>query len=394
MSNDLRMIGAVAACLLIVASAAEAIEYSFDARLSATGTQNLLRDSSDQDDTYSTASLSADIYPVSIARLNLLSEYTRYGNLTGLSNFLYGVGATVIPLSDSADFVIFASANARRRSYEDDAADTLSSGADQFNNADYDALASIGYNLTNSIQLRSGAAFRLSGYTLDEIADKNNYDLFLGGNLTLPWSNVVDVEAGLSHGNFQYIIDSARVYPIREERAYDVLTDGDLSATYYSVRLSRPLGTTSGLSLVFSRRTFYNYEDRAIVYGYSTGLLSPWVNSYEGNAIQARVKTFAIPGVIITGGFSYSDREHHKTLERGYNPLTGAPMIGIFGTAFAKDRTDVNRRGFITIQVPIAAGSGAVLEPMLRIEGANNSSTIPVYTYSDITATLGITYSR
>ena len=177
---------------LVLVSSAGAIDHSMEASLSGASTQNLLRDSSDQDDTYTSVTLSADLYPSSFLKVNGLGQYTYYDKHLSLSNITYGGGLTLIPLSDSSRFALYASANLRRRSYRGTDLDTLSSGSDQFNDGDYDALLSLGYRASPSVRLRTGVQYKGIGYTVEALQDKNDWDLFAGVNAGLPFASSID----------------------------------------------------------------------------------------------------------------------------------------------------------------------------------------------------------
>jgi len=369
------------------------MEFAFDARLSQASTGNLFQDSTNRSDHYTVAGISADLFPTSFAKVNVLGEYTYYGNLFDLSNIQYGAGLTMIPTSDSSRLVVYITGNVRRRDYRKRDLDSLSTNASQFNSADYHALASMGYEITDAIQLRTGLTFKSTGYGLEDVSDRRTYDLYAGGNISLPANHVLDVEAGYTTGNFEFIQDSARSYRIGDSLVYAILSDGTLKSTYLSLRLSRSLGERTGLGLTLSRRRFSNLKDEALVYGYSTGLISPWVSVYDGDAAMVSLKTFLVPRLIVTAGFGYWEKDHPTTIERVYAERFGVLTLQPLSTAWTFKRTDIRRRWQFSVRWPIILTSNRLLEPSLQLDYTDNESTVKVYEYDDFTISGGVSFS-
>jgi len=380
----------------------------FEAGFNTGYTENLLKDSSDYADSYRAANLALNVYPISMAEVKLTGNYTFYDGIPGLSNFVGGGGLTIIPLKETSPFSVYLSGNLHKRDYREG---TLTVRNDEYNTTDIDGILSIGYRLRPNFRVRAGVTYKTTLYEetdyidssvspvtitgIQNVSDKTERDFFAGFNWSLPGSNVLDVEGGFVRGNLQ-VVDPEQQGLIELDRgdtvAYNFLVDGDdLKAWYISPRISRPLGKRSGLSITYSHRRFVDKDDSALVYGYSTGLQSPWVSSYEGDAVQINVKTYLLEKMVISAGFTYMDKTYIDVLEMKTFKLPPNRVVDWLNKSFGwHERSDQQRQAFLSLQVPIPTHSGLVLEPTARLSYTSNSSTVEVYEYSDFTISTGI----
>ncbi|MBD3404097.1 hypothetical protein GF420_14490 [candidate division GN15 bacterium] len=379
-----RRIGVLLAVMLFACTIAGEVAgvgpVSIEASLAGGNTRNLLKDWSSRETAYSTAGISLGLHPLAMAEIELIGEYTTYGQLSSLSNFRYGAGFTLIPTGDSARTSLLLSGFYHDRDYRDQVTDVTST---EFSSSEYEARAGLAHTFTNSFQARTGLVYRATAYGSDDVRDREALDWYTGVNVTLPGRNVLDVEAGLTHGNLDYVAQSTG--GIRPDRAYELLEQADLNTFYFSPRLSRPLGSRTGISLTVSHRQFVEQPDSAVVYGHSTGFLSPWVASYEGQAVAVNVKTFLIPRLITTLGAGYWSKDFLTTVETTDGFL--GPQVS---TLFAEERSDEQRRVFLNLQWPITGRGGWFIEPSLYLGYVSNSSTIDVYDYTDLSVSTGI----
>ena len=94
--------------------------YNADITLSGTHTNNLFKNSYDSTDYLSSIEGSLNLYPVSSGELNLFTKYTNYQNNSFLSNVNYGIGFTLIPLSDSSKYSIYLNMSHKGFKYKED----------------------------------------------------------------------------------------------------------------------------------------------------------------------------------------------------------------------------------------------------------------------------------
>jgi len=400
----------VAIVLLLTGSAQADLGFAaFEAGINAGHTENLLQDSSDIADSYRSANLALSLYPVSIAEIKLTGNYTFYDGVPGLSNFVGGGGLTLIPLSTSSRFSIYFSGNYRKRDYREGNIEVRN---DEYNTTDIDGIVSFGYRLRPNLRLRAAALYKATLYektdyidstisppataSIQHVSDKTDRDFLAGFNWTLPGSNVLDIEAGYMIGNLQEV-DPEQQGLIELDRgdtvAYNFLIDGGhLKAWYISPRFSRPLGKRSGFSITYTHRRFVDKADSTVVYGYSTGLQSPWVSSFEGQAIQINFKTYMLEKMIVTAGFGYQEKTFIDVLEMARVKRSGSgEVVIVLNKLYGwNERSDQQRRAYFGIQVPIPMRGGLVLEPSLNFSYTSNSSSVEVYEYSDFRITSGI----
>ncbi len=400
----------LAAVLILAGSSDAEIGFAgFEAGINTGYSENILKDSTGLADSYRTADLALNLYPLSMAEIKLTGNYTFYDAIPGLTNFVGGAGFTLIPLKDTSPLSLYLSGNYRLRNYRQG---SLQARNDEYNTTDIDGIVTVGYRLRPNLRLRIGAAYKTTLYeeteyidssitpitstSIQHVSDKHDKDFFGGFNWTLPGSNVLDIEAGYMVGNLQ-VIDPEQRGLIQVEQgdtvAYNKLVDGgDLQAWYISPRISRPLGKRSGLSVTYSHRGFIDKDDSALVYGYSTGLQSPWVSAYEGDAIQINLKTYLVEKMIVTAGFGYMEKTYIDVLEMGKfkRPGPGGVIIVLNKSFGWHERRDQLRQAFFGIQIPIQTHGGLILEPSLNFNYTSNSSSVEVYEYSDFTITSGI----
>ena len=372
-----------------------------EAVLSGGNTDNLLQDSSDFKESYTTAGASFKLYPFSSTEITLLADYNNYTELNSLDNFRYRGEIRMIPTGDSSRFTLYLYGAYDTRDYK---AKDLGVNTADFNTLSADAMISGGYQLSPASHLRGGLAYKLSGYDNEFVEDKYTVDLFAGFNRTIMGNLSFDLESGFTTGNLEYTPRSvSHVGPVQlgwqqgggldtSFTVYDSLEDGSLKSFYISPRISRSIGEKTGLSLTFSYRTFLDKVDSSVVFGYSTGILSPWVTDYEGEAVLLSLKSFLIPRLITTVTFGYWHRSHLPTVEQAWLEQEGTDPIakGWQEPSLAKDRTDVRRRTMLQLQWPFASRSGWFLEPFVTFEYSNNNSSIVVYEYDNFSVSGGI----
>ncbi len=379
--------------------------YNAEVTVRASSTDNLFKNSSDSSDNFASTKASLNLYPLHFSEINIFTEYTKYNKNNNLSNLNYGGGLTLMPLSDSSLFSIYMNMNYKGYRYKEDTLTTSTTSSTEFSDKNINGVVALGYQLNETTSLRTGFNYSLVGYASDSdfVSDKSLNEIFTGLNLSLFGSNAIDFEAGYSFEKYDYLpeYDSVfnRTYGIDRINAYNRLEESDLNSYYVSLRYSRPLGKKTGFSLSYSYRNFTESKDSALILGSSSGYLSPWVNSYDGNTTLAKFKTYLVPYTIISFGVGYWNSSYLKTLESVsilnplYDPYYDDPSAEFTTTVHtrnAQGRNDDKYRIFMTVSVPIVTSSGRLFEPSLNIDYTDNESTIANYTYSDFSIILSI----
>lgn len=379
---------AVALSVLVGSGLGQVTPVSVEVGFSGGNITNLMKNYSDRETSYSTTRIDLGLHPVAWAAIEFLAQHTMYGQIGELDNLMYGVGGTIIPLSNTSSFQIYLTGHYRDRRYRDKLSDITST---EFSSGEYDLMLSAAYRVVRTVSVRTGVSQNVTSYGIDEIRDFSTYDVFAGLNVTLPSRNALDVEAGMTYGNLDYV--PQRTGGIRPDRSYEVLEQGDLNTFYISPRLSRTIGAKTGISLIFSHRAFVDQPDSAVVYGYSTNVLSPWASSYEGDAVLLSLKTYLVPRLIVTAGAGYWRKDYLMTVE---GELREDPFMGgwvrIVSTLFARERRDHQRRLYVRGQWPISSHRGYLIEPSINLAYTHNSSTIDIYDYNDFSLSAGVLF--
>ena len=95
------------------------LDFKLEFGLNNGYTTNLLTDSSDVEDSYTTSSVRLKLYPASSMEVMLFGDYTYYSKQHNLSSLLKGVGLTFIPTKQNSRFSAYLSGSFSGRTYRD-----------------------------------------------------------------------------------------------------------------------------------------------------------------------------------------------------------------------------------------------------------------------------------
>lgn len=363
---------------------------ALDHRLELTATPyeytgNIYKDSSEQSDVRSSIDALYNIYPLELIEINTFAKRQNYDRNSALSNWQYGGKISCIPFSDSSRIQVFSTINLTKFEYQRE----LTVNSTEFQTENLIGQIVSGYSFRENINGRFGYQYSSTGYENDAIDKKKAQTFFTGLNLTFLNRISIDIESGTSWGNLQYIHKSVGAIQ-NAEKAYSVLTEADLRSYYFSIRLSHQLGQKTGLSQTYSKKILNDVGDSTLVYGYSSGYLSPWIDTYDGFSYQLKVKSFIVPRFILSAGIGYMEKAYIPVVERitYTDPFFGD--VEITTTVRSQTRAEVSHKYFLNIKMPLANDLGILLEPELNLEFTNNNSTVNVYDFNDLSVRLGI----
>lgn len=327
-----------------------------------TFTDNLLLDSSDISDSYSTSSASIHFYPLAHTEINLIGEYNYYGEIIGLGNVMSGAEVSIIPLNEDSPFKLYLDGKFTNRSYR--------KAFRGYNTNDVAMTASLGYKFAETMQARAGFNLKTTNYINADDVDKDIYEAFTGIYVTLPGSNAFDLEVGYSTASIESI-DTSTIYtfPQRLEMA-----DSKLKKYYISPRFSRPLGRKNGISITYNYSEFIDFND-PLVRSYSTGFLSPWASVWDGSSLLISLKSYLIPKVKLTAGYGSWNKNYLNTLE---------------GLDFIQQREDDVNRYFISASWPMPTASGLFIEPSVRVDYTDSVSSQKLYTFKGFSTVISL----
>ena len=314
--------------LLVVLPAGLRANVLFEIGLNGGYTDNLLSDSSNVVDRYSTSSATARFYPNNKLELRATGEATFYSSQVGLSNKLARAGATFIPLNPESRFSIYVSGEFDLRRYR--------SQFDRFNTNNVDSRIAFGLRLAPTTNLRWGFRLQSTEYLGSSSGDKLSLESYAGVNATFLRNNSFDFEIGYGVMDYRFIDPALEYIDIEQPEA--ALTGGKLRSLYLSPRLSRPLGRRTGVNLTFTYHRFLGDDDR-IVYGSSVGLLSPWTSVWEGTYIAASLKSYLLPGFGQRSPPDCAQRSHRKVAGRA------AGMSSLFRSSRLSSCPSLKRSG-------------------------------------------------
>ncbi len=347
---------------------------SFDITIEERRSDNLFQDSSGLSDTYSVRSFTANFYPVSPVSVALSLSHTYYQQTTGLSNLSSTISATYIPFDTDSRLSIYLNGSLNGRLYG-----STYNGIDA-NRGNF--IGSASYRITDYFRVRTGFRFTSTHYTnssfeLDPNTDET--ERYGGINLTLPGNVSLDVEFGQTRvwyifvdGTLEYIPGAWNPGLVDEAKVVH-----KIRSTFISPRISRSLGRQTGLSITYTHRSFSDIGN-ALLLADVVGNLSPWASVFEGNSIIFRAKTYVIPSLITTVGFSYAEKEYFPTLDDKF----GSPVTD------ARERSETLRRFFMEVKRPVRFGRQSIVDVGLQIEKTDNNSTHALYGYESLNVAL------
>ncbi|MCX6827717.1 MAG: hypothetical protein NT002_00295 [candidate division Zixibacteria bacterium] len=378
------LIGGLMALVLLFALPASNV--SADIKMDFSGssgyTSNLLSDSSRNEDSFSSTKVSLRAYPHSTTEISFNNDYTYYSKFYNLSSFIGGFGLRFIPTGKKSPLSILFSLNFSARVYRDNFL--------KFNNDNYDALFSAGYNW-RGILFRSGVSYNSMKYHNPAVpdslrsdslvvSDKNTFKLFAGTNFALLNSISIDFEGGYAYMDYTRFRDTIGYINPSHFKPVDSFMTGDrLESYYFSPRISGQLGAKVGLNVTYNYRKFANKKDK-VVYGPGTGWISPWALHYEGQSITASLKTYYLPHSIISSGIGYWDKTFFRSIDELFVWLKDAHK-----------RRDFQTRFYLSLQRPIPLKSGTIVEPFLQFDYSDNKSSYKLYDYSSLSVSAGLT---
>lgn len=350
----------------IVTCAAQAADFSFEFSNSQGSTQNLLDDSSNIYDTYTTSALRAAYYPLPSLEINISGENSYYRELTGLSSQTGQFGMTFIPLPESSPLSLYLSGDVSGVRYHHEFS--------SFDNNSGEIEAAAGYAVSDWLNARTGVAYSSTAYIGLDVPYKRDFELYWGANVSLFGVGSFDIETGFARANYTYIVnDTINHFPILPPDSFPD-AGADLWMYFISPRLSAHIAPKTGLSVLFSQRNFQNY-DRQIIYGFSTSYLSPWAGVWQGQEISANIKSYLIPHMILTAGAGYWDKGYMRTAEEEH-------LLWILAL-LDEARHDYESRYYVTLQWPITTRGHILIEPNIRFDYTDNRSNKPLYYYDD-----------
>ncbi len=390
--------GILAVILTLMAFSSPLADFKFEFQSAQGYTNNIFQNTDSKDDRNTVERASIGYYPLPSLKVDLSGTYTYYGRTVGLSNFAGAVDVTFFPMKEDSPLSLYLNANYKPTIYRE--------AFEKFENNVMSANIALGYELKKYLNLRAGFELTSTDYTneagtdtVESFAvynisgDQDQYELFVGGNLTFLGANVLDVELGYASVNLSYVEMPTDSFfnPVVMDMVprdhiiagIDSLREGNMGSFYISPRLSRPIGSKTGINITYIYREFQDVEDMVIP-GLSTQFLSPWSSVYDGHAVTATIKTFVLPNFIISSGIGYFDKKYLNSEKERVVRLGGMPPYEI------DYREDEMTKFYWSIKRPIATKSNLYLEPAVQIDYSDNKSTNDFYDYNAFSMTFGL----
>ncbi|MCK5127111.1 MAG: hypothetical protein KAR42_12730 [candidate division Zixibacteria bacterium] len=377
--------------LLVFMSDTSYAKFGFNFGTSTTSSDNMFNDSNKVYDIFSTTSASVDIYPLTSLKISFSGEQTYYRETIGLGNVMGDLSLTFIPTKPQSKLSLYFSGSINGRTYHN-----------EFSSIDnnYGQLSGvIGYQLRPNLNIRGGVDYKATVYVNSDDDYKRDLDFFAGANYSFLGNNVLDMEFGYSMTNYTYKdrnLDSVQHWDNPDVYIpADILwlfripdTKENLQLLFMSYRLSRTIGSKTGLNVTYTSRIYQNYKG-GFLWGASTGFLSPWTAVWDGQTVSFNLKSYIIPKLIIKTGIGYWDKSYLITSDK-YDGSDTRTYADAKSEDFA--RNDFVTKIYFGLQWPIAFSSGFFMEPTLNIEYTKNRSNKPLYYFDNFSITAGVSF--
>lgn len=369
--------------------ASVAIEYSS----SASTSNNLLGDSSKVYDAYTSENIIIKAYLFSSLEVKLSGEMVYYRETPGLDNKGANLSVTYIPIREESHLALYLTGIISGRVYRD--------AFNILDNNYAEATVAMGYQLLGNLNVRSGVTYRSTAYLNRDIDYRRDIDLYLGGNASFLSKGSIDLEIGFARTNYAFkdahLTGSALLPPEYNQIVVPYAnwwmkiipeTKDNLWVFYISPRISRSIGSRTGINIQYTQRNFQNYSS-GFLPGQANDYLSPWITIWDGRSITANAKSYLIPRFIITAGAGYWDKTYLTTAdEQGAleQDIRYSQSQGI-----AKTRHDWQSRYYMGFQLPLKIGTEIILSPALNFDYTRIRSNDPLYDYNNFSISTGVT---
>jgi hypothetical protein len=317
------------------------------------------------------------IYPSSSVEISLGGQYSAYSDVSDLSTLYGSANIAYVKADLESPLSVYLS--------------TGVSGLDYgqiysvYDHLQFGASAALRYAVSPKVHVTIGGDLLISDYANAETGDNRGVGIYGGINAGFGGVNTINIEAGGEVTEFTGLDNLFgngggpwSDFPELENK---------LQTIYGSARFSRPLGEHTGIGVEYAFRSFVG-DDDVVTYGLSLDNLSPWTAFWEGQAVSANIKSYLLPGFILTAAFQYRYAEYMDALETDdiMGPETADDLS-------LRSREDDRYQGTFGLSRPISLRAGGIITPSLTITYTDNVSSLTFYDYSSLAVSASVNVS-
>lgn len=338
--------------------------------LNSAVTNNLLLDSTHSADWINALDLHARYYPFSTTEIGVVAEANRYSEFTQADNVRASLGIMQMLARRKGQARCFLELRVDGRRY--------GSEGEILDNSTFSGTVAWTSDAGHSPSFRAGLRSHYVDYPNASYANNWQAEAYGGVNFTLFGSHSFDLEGGFALIGLKALDTPFGAVDPNNLQAY--LIDTGLTTVYISPRWSHPLGARSGVSLQYTHR--YPIRGRGLVlYGFSSGYLSPWASAFYGPEFTLKVRTLATSPLIMDMGVSYAHRYYLYILDDFSAPTAGVEW-----------RSDDHGMAFLSTRLPMRFLANTKLEANVTLQFAINESSLAFYTFREAVASIGFTW--
>lgn len=371
----MKQVVAIAATILIVTvSAGLRAEVVTEAYIGGGYESNLFNDSNATSDQYATLGANLKYYPSGSLQLTGAARYNAFSTYTDLSNFTGELSATFVPTPVNSPFTMSIQGSFAGR--------TFGTTYQLYDQTAISAGVNASYRLTPKLHVLSSVSYGADEYTNSEYGSSRSLDASAGLNATLPGSNSLAVGFDYTHRALEQA-DLLTDNPGHGQQANSNDNSDYFDLTGVRVRLSRPLGQRTGISLSVGHRQLH-VDNNFTALGYTIDYLSPWADLWQGLSISGSVKHFFPHQFVVELSGAYFDKEFVDVLELDDEGTE---------TYWADSRDDRLTVVNLKFSRPISLKDNTSMTPTVQLGYRRNESTVGYFDYEDLTATLSLGFT-
>lgn len=243
-----------------------------------------------------------------------------------------------------------------------------SSGQKQFDRLDVGTTLGITRRWSPKFSTRSVIALNSIRYHNAASGNRISIEAIIGANVMLSNRNTIDITFSGGTHSYRFLDRNfLLIDPIDPSRS---LTSGFAGFLATSLRWSRPISDRTGVALTLRGEKLVGTQDR-LLFGASTGYLTPWNDLIDRGESSIQLKSYAIPRVVSILYFSGERRWFHAAVEN-------SDVRPIIGSRRQDDRLYVN----LLFKIPLQITKSLFGRLTLTSSYSNTNSTLNRYNFN------------
>jgi hypothetical protein len=221
---------------------------------------------------------------------------------------------------------------------------------------------------SDKTSLRTSLTFNLIKYPNANSADRSSLEFLVGSNLQPAGQNTFDIMIKTGVHRYRFLDKTFILFdPNDPARSLETGSSGFLG---FSLLWSRPINERNGLAISAGGQTLLGIDNK-LLFGATTGYLTPWNDLTNQLESSLKLKSFTIPRAVSTLILWVERSRFHSAVENAeVTPIQSA-------------RRDDDRVGAkLNFMVPLLSTKSLAGRANINFSYINNESTLPRYNFN------------